>query len=79
MTKAATETGIPRTTLYRILWNDGNPNLKYLVQILGFLNLKLWVVSDEFIYSDRTKRFKDVGRPEIIGHGGRRIRTPKQN
>ena len=79
MSKASKETGIPRTTLYRMLWKDGNPNLKYLVQILEFLNLKLWVVSDEFIYSNRTKRFKNVDRPEIIGDGGRRMRPPKQN
>ena len=78
MSKASKETGIPRTTLYRMLWKDGNPNLKYLIQILGFLNLKLWVVSDEFIYSNRTKKFKDVDRPEIIGLGGRKIRTLKQ-
>jgi DNA-binding phage protein len=78
MSKASKETGIPRTTLYGMLWRDGNPNLKYLVQILGFFNLKLWVVSDEFIYSNITNRFKDVDRPEIIGPGGRRIRTPKQ-
>lgn len=78
MSKAAKETGIPRTTLYRMLWKDGNPNLKYLVQILEFLKLKLWVVSNEFIYSNRTKRFKDVDRPEIVGLGSRRIWTPKQ-
>jgi hypothetical protein len=78
MTKASKVTRIPRTTLYRMLWKDGNPNLKFLIQILKFLKLKLWVVSDEFIHSNRTKRFKNVDRAELTGNGGRRIRTPKQ-
>ena len=79
MSKASKETGIPRTTLYRMLWKDGNPNLKYLIQILGFLNLKLWVVSDDFVRTNKTERFKNVAHPQVIGSGNRRIKTPKQN
>jgi probable addiction module antidote protein len=78
MSKASKETGIPRTTLYRMLWKDGNPNLKYLVKILEFLNLSLWVVSNEFVNTAKTKRYKNVSPTEVIGSGGRRIRTPKQ-
>ncbi len=79
MSKASKETGIPRTTLYRMLWRDGNPNLKYLVQILGFLNLRLWVVSDEFVDTNKTKRFKNVTYHEVIGTGNRRMRVLKKN
>jgi len=79
MSKASKKTGIPRTTLYRMLWKDGNPNLKYLVQILNFLDLRLWVVSDEFVQANRTKRFKNESRDEVIGNGNRRIRVPKKN
>jgi len=79
MSKASEKTGIPRTTLYRMLWKDGNPNLKYLVQILNFLELRLWVVSDEFVQTNRTKRFKNETHDEVIGSGNRRIRVPKKN
>lgn len=79
MSKASKETGIPRTTLYRMLWKDGNPNLKYLVQILNFLDLRLWVVSDEFVQTDRTKRYKDVTSTEVIGTGNRWIKVPRRN
>lgn len=79
MSKASKKTGIPRTTLYRMLWKDGNPNLKYLVQILNFLNLRLWVVSDEFVATNKIKRFKNVTHDEVIGTGIRRIRVPKKN
>jgi probable addiction module antidote protein len=79
MSAASKETGIPRTTLYRMLWKNGNPNLKYLVQILRFLNLQLWVVSEEFISVERTKRFKDVvPDAQFISSGHRRMRAPKQ-
>lgn len=78
MSKASQKTGIPRTTLYRMLWKDGNPNLKYLVQILNFLELRLWVVSDEFVATNKTKRFKNVTHDEVIGTGNRRIRVPKK-
>ncbi len=79
MTTASIETGIPRTTLYRMLWKNGNPNLKYLAQILNFLNLRLWVVSDNFVHTNKTERFKNVAHPPVISSGNRRIRTPKQN
>lgn len=79
MSKASKETGIPRTTLYRMLWKNGNPNLKYLVQILNFLNLRLWVVSADFVRTNKTERFKNVAHHQEIGSGSRRIRTPKQN
>lgn len=62
MSEAARKTGIPRTTLYRMFWKGGNPNLKYLIQVLQFLNLKLWVVSDRFIYTNKTQRYKNVSR-----------------
>lgn len=78
MSKASKETGIPRTTLYRMLWKDGNPNLKYLVQILNFLNLRLWVVSDDFVQTNKTKRFKNVTHDEVIGTGNRRMRVSKK-
>lgn len=78
MSRASRETGIPRTTLYRMLWKGGNPNLKYLIQILKFLNLKLWVVSDQFIYTNKTQRYKNVSREQVIGDGNRRVRTPSK-
>lgn len=78
MSRASKETGIPRTTLYRMLWKNGNPNLKYLMQILSFLNLRLWVVSEEFVRTDRTKRFKDVAPPAVIGSGNRQIKVPRK-
>ena len=79
MSRASNETGIPRTTLYRMLWKDGNPNLKYLVQILKFLNLRLWVVSEEFVTTDRTTRFKHVTRPESLSSANRRVGKSKKN
>lgn len=79
MSKASKKTGIPRTTLYRMLWKDGNPNLKYLVQILNFLDLRLWVVSDEFVDTNKTKRLKNVAPDEVTGTGNRRLRLPKKN
>jgi len=79
MSLASKETGIPRTTLYRMLWKDGNPNLKYLVQILNFLNLRFWVVSNEFVLTERTQRFKNLIQSEVIGTGNRQVRAPKRN
>lgn len=70
MSRASKRTGIPRTTLYRMLWKGGNPNLKYLVQILNFLNLKLWIVSDEFVNTNKTKRFKNAS-PQFISSGNK--------
>jgi DNA-binding phage protein len=78
MSKASKMTGIPRTTLYRMLWQDGNPNLKYLIQVLNFLELRLWVVSDDFIYSNRTQRYKNVPQVQIIGSDNRHVRTSRQ-
>ena len=79
MSRASKETGIPRTTLYRMLWKSGNPNMKYLVQILNFLNLRLWVVSANFIRTNKTVRFKNVAPVQTVSSGNRRIKTPKQN
>ncbi|MBL7545331.1 MAG: helix-turn-helix domain-containing protein [Bdellovibrionaceae bacterium] len=66
MSRVASETGIPRTTLYRMLWKEGNPNLKYLIQILKFLKLRLWVVSEESINTNRTIRYKNAGKANFI-------------
>ncbi len=77
MSKASKIIGIPRTTLYRILWQDGNPNLKYLIRILNFLELRFWVVTDDFIYSNRTQRYKNVPHIHVSGSGNRRVRTPR--
>ena len=79
MSKAAKETKIPRTTLYRMLWSGGNPNLKYLLRVYEFLGLRAWVVSEDFVYSNRTPRFRDaMPDPDdmLVGHG-RRIK-PRQ-
>lgn len=78
MSKASDWTGIPRTTLYRMLWKSGNPNLKYLIQILKFLNLRLWVVSNEFVLTNKTRRFKNIPQAEVISNGNRRISAPKR-
>jgi DNA-binding phage protein len=59
ISEAAKATKIPRTTIYRMLWKDGNPNLKYLTAILNYLGMNLWVVSHEFIKAEPSKRFKD--------------------
>lgn len=78
MSLVAQKTGIPRTTLYRMLWKEGNPNLKYLIQIFKFLELRLWVVSEEFINTNKTLRFKHVSRDPVTSSGGRRVRVPRQ-
>lgn len=62
ITEVTNKTKIPRTTIYRMLWKDGNPNLRYLITILDYLGLSFWVVSHEFIHSDPSKRFKDESR-----------------
>tara|TARA_B110001454_G_scaffold219198_1_gene251695 strand:+ start:278698 stop:279162 length:465 start_codon:yes stop_codon:yes gene_type:complete len=77
MSKASQKTGIPRTTLYRMLWQDGNPNFKYLLQILKFLGLRLWVVTDDFIYTNKTQRFKNVPQVQVLSGGNRHVRTSK--
>lgn len=59
---AAKSTKIPRTTIYRMLWKSGNPNLKYLILILKYLGLNLWVVTSEFIATEPSKRFKHENR-----------------
>lgn len=79
MSKVSQETGIPRTTLYRMLWKSGNPNLKSLVQILNFLNLRFWVVSDFFIYTNMTDRFKNVRHARVIGSGNRHVKTSRKS
>lgn len=58
ISQAAESTQIPRTTIYRMLWRDGNPNLKYLITLLNYLGMSLWVVSHEFIDAEPSKRFK---------------------
>jgi probable addiction module antidote protein len=37
-------TGIPRTTIYRMLWKDGNPSLKALLGLLDAVELGLWIM-----------------------------------
>lgn len=59
MTKVAERTKIPHTTLYRMLRREGNPNLRYPLRVLHYLQLRPWVVSEEFLYSAKTKRFRD--------------------
>lgn len=77
MTKAAERTKIPRTTLYRMLWREGNPNLRYLLRVLHYLQLRPWVVSEEFLYSAKTKRFRDEEPDprDIVPGRTRRVRT----
>ena len=59
ISEAAQKTKIPRTTLYRMLWRGGNPNLRYLLKILHHLGLRPWVVSEEFIFSAPTPHFRN--------------------
>lgn len=65
MSQVAERTGIPRTTLYRMLWKEGNPNLKYLIQVLKFLKLRFWVVSEEFVSTNKTIRYKNVTHTQV--------------
>jgi DNA-binding phage protein len=73
MSEAARQTQIPRTTLYRMLWKGGNPNLKYLVRILAYLGLKMWVVSEHFVKESQTLRYKRVKSPYVLAGRARRI------
>ncbi len=78
ITEVAEKTKIPRTTLYRMLWRSGNPNLRYLLKILHHLGLRPWVVSEDFIYAAPTPRFRDEkpdGR-DIVPGRARKIKTP---
>lgn len=79
ISEAAQKTKIPRTTLYRMLWRGGNPNLRYLVKVLHYLGLRPWVVSEEFVYSSPTKRFRDEAPDprDIVPGRARKVRTPK--
>lgn len=78
MSEASKQTKIPRTTIYRMLWKGGNPNLKYLVRVLDFLDLRPWVVTKEFSYTNRTKRFKHEmpDARDIVPGRTRRVRVP---
>ena len=81
MSKAAEEMKIPRTTLYRMFWSGGNPNLKYLLKVFEYPGIRLWVVFQDFIYTSRTVRFKNEvmdGRDIIPGRTRRiEIRRPE--
>jgi DNA-binding phage protein len=73
MSEAARETQIPRTTLYRMLWSGGNPNLKYLVRVLAYLGLKMWIVSEQFVRENQTRRYKQVKSALVVAGRSRRI------
>ena len=76
LSAAAKATEIPRTTIYRMLWKDGNPNLKYLLRLLDHLGLSLWVVSRDFIKRSPSKRLLDEEPGEVLDVAtGRRSRA----
>ena len=75
--EASKATGIPRTSIYRMLWSDGNPSLKNLIAILQFLNIHLWVVSSEFIFRGKSRRYKDEIPVEVIDSGNQQIKRKK--
>lgn len=79
ITEAAEAMKIPRTTLYRMLWRGGNPNLRYLIKILHYLELRPWVVSEDFIYSSPTKRFRDEAPDprDIVPGRTRKVKVPR--
>lgn len=75
--QVAKATKIHRVTLYRMLAKGGNPSLENLMRILCALNLRIWVLENEF-FQRRTRvvRPKDVIAEEFLRVStGRRIWT----